>query len=157
MLQSPERTIREYQRDFRRDFGFVSQVSDVFQEDEIWPSQCDQVVDVMQQLHTSAKYLHELLDLDSNFSPTIDPLRFRLLISLQGIMKLVANDLVPDIKRLRSECRTLSSLGIRQRRRILYKVEVLLDESRDTIKDTNILLDNFLNFKERKRLIETKH
>src|SRR5579875_1969391 len=124
MPQSSSGLTREQGKDFKKAYMSIMRASNVFRYDEIWPTQCDQILDNMQHMNRLVKDFSNLLDVDSDFSRAIDPLRFELLIILCSIEKLINNDLIPLIMTFRSMCRISSPQAIRQKRRILYKVDI---------------------------------
>jgi hypothetical protein len=142
MVQSPERLTREHQTNFNEVFTSVSAISDIFEDDEIWPSQCDHAVTSIQYMSNLVKHLYEVTDMSSAyFSPNVDLHRNQLLIILRSLEKLLNYDLLPYIKVFRTLCRTASIQAIRQKELIRYKFELVQSNGENALNAIKMLLD----------------
>jgi hypothetical protein len=133
----------EYYRDIETNRSLLTEVSELFQGDDIWPAQCRRANNSMQILSNSVQPFLDLLDSAAKLTETDFELRSSLLIPLNHIGDLL-HELITLISAFSAICQTSSrEMMIRQQeiRNQLKYLKESLNEVRTLMTPVNNSVD----------------
>ncbi len=133
---------KKHQKEIEKAYNSITGMSDLLNgEEDVWPDQCDHIVRSLRSMRKPVQNFYELLDTDSPLPRAIDPLRYRLLVKLRHIERLLYEDVTPRVQTFRANCCTSSLQTMMQRQDVESRLETFLQDSKEALVKIEILID----------------